>query len=235
VTSRRDLLVGALCLCGAGTAYALEPRRRVSLLGHRSLASLIPDRFGSYQSRDVTDLVAPREDSLASRLYGQTVGRVYTSADGGPEVMMLLAHGDTQNDDLQLHRPEICYPFFGYSIVRNQVVDLPLAPLVSLPCRSLVAQAPDRSETIVYWSRLGQYLPLDQRRQQLDRLKTAMKGEVADGLLSRFSVAGADPETAMVAMAAFIPALIRAVPADGLDVLIGDRLAASFTRAVARA
>jgi EpsI family protein len=235
VTSRRDLLVGALCLCGAGTAYALEPRRRVSLLGHRSLASLIPDRFGPYRSRDVTDLVAPREDSLASRLYGQTVGRVYTSADGGPEVMMLLAHGDTQNDDLQLHRPEICYPFFGYTIVRNQVLDMPLAPGASLPCRTLAAQAPDRSEIIVYWSRLGQYLPLDQKRQQIDRLETAMKGEIADGLLSRFSVAGGDPGSALAAMTTFIPALIRAVPADGLNVLIGDRLAALVVAAAPRA
>jgi EpsI family protein len=205
------------------------------LLGQRNLASLIPYRFGPYQSRDVTDLVAPREDSLASRLYGQTVGRVYASAAGGPEVMMLLAHGDTQNDDLQLHRPEICYPFFGYAIVRNQVLDLPLAPGASLPCRSLVAQAPDRNETIVYWSRLGQYLPLDQKRQQLDRLQTAMKGEVADGLLSRFSVAGGDPDTAVAAMTAFIPALIRAVPSNGRDVLIGDSLAGSVAKAAARA
>jgi len=97
VTTRRDLLVGALCLGGAGAAYALEPRRRVSLLGRRSLASIVPYRFGHYTARDVTDLIAPREDSLAAALYGQTVGRVYSSSAGGPEIMMLLAYGDTQD------------------------------------------------------------------------------------------------------------------------------------------
>jgi EpsI family protein len=228
MTTRRDLLVGALCLGGAGAAYALKPRRHVSLLGLRSLASLIPSRFGAYQARDVSDLVAPREDSLASRLYGQTVGRIYTSSNGGPEIMMLLAHGDTQNDDLQLHRPEVCYPFFGYSISQNHVVELSLSSKAVLPSRSLVAQAPDRRETILYWSRLGDYLPLDQRHQQIDRLKTAMKGEVADGLLSRFSVAEVDPQAAISAMVAFIPALIQAVPANGRAVLVGQQLAASI-------
>ena len=228
MTTRRELIVGALCLGGAGAAYGLEPRRHVSELGQRSLASLVPSRFGAYQARDVSDLVAPREDSLASKLYGQTVGRVYSSQGGGPEIMMLLAHGDTQNDDLQLHRPEICYPFFGYSIAQNHVVDLSLGPEVALPCRGLVAQAPDRRETILYWSRLGDYLPVTQRQQQLDRLRTALKGQVADGLLSRFSVADVDPKAAFAAMVAFIPALIEAVPANGRAVLVGQHLAASI-------
>jgi EpsI family protein len=228
VTTRRDLLVGALCLGGAGTAYGLEPRKHVSILGQRTLASVVPASFGPYRSREVSDLVAPREDSLASRLYGQTVGRIYTSAAGGPEVMMLMAHGDTQNDDLQLHRPEVCYPFFGYEIIDNHVLEIPLTREATLPCRRLVAQAPDRRETIVYWSRLGEFLPLDRRQQQLDRIQTAMKGQIADGLLSRFSVADVEPTEALAAMVAFIPALIRAVPANGRSVLLGDRLAASL-------
>jgi EpsI family protein len=233
MTSRRDLLVGALCVGGAGAAYSLEPRRRVSLLGRRSLASLVPYRFGRYTSRDVSDLIAPREDSLESRLYGQTVGRVYSSSDGAPDVMMLLAYGDTQNDNLQLHRPETCYPFFGYQIAQNHPVDVELGRGVTLPGRSLIAQAPDRHETILYWSRLGQYLPLTHGQQQMDRLATAMRGEIADGVLARFSVADVDPSTAIDEMEKLIPALIQAMPADGRDVLIGsDRAVALSGRSV---
>jgi EpsI family protein len=224
MTSRRDLLVGALCLGAAGAAYALEPRRRVSLLGRRSLASLIPYRFGPYVSRDVTDLIAPREDSLAARLYGQTVGRVYSS-EGGPDVMMLLAYGDTQDDKLQLHRPEICYPFFGYAISQSHPIDIEIGRDVTLPGRSLIAQAPDRSETILYWSRLGEYLPLTHNQQQLDRLETAFRGEIADGVLVRFSVADADPSQSVIAMEELIPALIQAMPPNARNVLIGSKRA----------
>jgi EpsI family protein len=230
---RRDLLIGAACLFGAGAAYALEPRRRVSLLGGRSLAALIPSQFAGYSARDVSDLVAPREDSLSSRLYGQTVGRVYRSAAGGPEIMMLLAHGDTQNDDLQLHRPEICYPFFGYAITLSQVLEVPLASGVTLPCRNVIAQSPDRREDIIYWSRLGEFMPIDHRQQQVDRLRTAMSGDVADGILSRFSVSEAEPEAARAAMLAFIPALVRAVPANARSVLIGSTRATDLAHSFA--
>ncbi|HEY2047818.1 MAG TPA: EpsI family protein [Caulobacteraceae bacterium] len=230
MTTRRDLLVGALCLAGAGTAYALEPRRRVSLLGRRTLASLIPYRFGAYTSRDVSDLIAPREDSLAARLYGQTVGRVYSSSTGGPDVMMLLAYGDTQDDKLQLHRPEICYPFFGYAISQSQPIDIAIGRGVSLPGRSLIARSPDRTETILYWSRLGEYLPLTHNQQQLDRLETAFRGEIADGVLVRFSVADADPALSVAYMEQLIPALIQAMPGNSRNVLIGSERADTLAK-----
>jgi EpsI family protein len=217
-----------LCLCGAGSAYALEPRKHVSLLGDRNLAALVPYRFGAYSSRDVSDLVAPREDSLASHLYGQTVGRIYTTAADSSSIMMLLAHGDTQNDDLQLHRPEVCYRFFGYAVEGLRTLEMPMGGGVTLPCRTLVAQAPDRRETIVYWSRLGEFLPLDHRQQQIDRLATALHGQIADGLLSRFSIADIDPAAAVSAMSTFIPQMIRAVPPSGRGVLIGSARAAAL-------
>jgi EpsI family protein len=225
VTTRREILLGAACMATAGAAYALTPRRRVSLLGKRQMIQIVPHAFDGWTSRDVSDLVAPQEDSLASRLYGQTVGRVYTNPAGGPDVMMLMAHGDTQNDDLQLHRPEICYPFFGYAITQDTVADLALAGPVSLPCRQLVAQAPDREESILYWSRLGEFLPLDRRQQQLDRLRTAMHGDVADGVLSRMSIAGASPEQAFSVLQDFIPRLVKAISPRDRAVVIGSERA----------
>jgi EpsI family protein len=159
---RRDLLIGSACLAGAGVAYALVPRHHVSLLRGLTVEQTVPRAFGAWVSQDVSDLVAPKvEDSLAARLYGETVGRVYRGGDSGVEIMMLLAHGDTQSDDLQLHRPEICYPAFGFAISQSAVTDVALASRVTLPSRRLVADAPDRREIIIYWSRLGEYLPLD--------------------------------------------------------------------------
>jgi EpsI family protein len=174
--NRRDIVIGAACLGAAGVSYALVPRRRVSLLGPRQrIATIVPAAFGQWTSRNVSDLVAPKEeDSLASKLYGETVGRIYSDGSSGGEIMMLLAYGNTQSDDLQLHRPEICYPAFGFAITQSRVMRLPLGGGV-LPVRQLVADAPDRRETILYWSRLGEFLPLDKKQQQVDRLLTAMK------------------------------------------------------------
>ena len=226
MTTRRNLIIGAACLAGAGTAYGLRPRRHVSLLksGHR-VDDLVPQTCAGWSSRNVSDLVAPEEGSLSAKLYGQTVGRVYSLKQGGPEIMMLLAYGDTQSDDLQLHRPEVCYPAFGFAITRSDVFQLPLGGGVTLPTRKLVADAPDRRETILYWSRLGEYLPLDRKQQQIDRLRTAAQGDIADGILARFSVNGADTAAAGDVLGAFIPALIAAVAADCRSVLVGTERA----------
>jgi EpsI family protein len=222
---RRDLLIGGTCLTAAGAAYGLKPRRRVSLQGSAKLEQFIPRRFPGWVSRDVSDLVAPKtEDSLAAKLYGETVGRVYTPDSGAAEIMMLLAHGDTQSNDLQLHRPEVCYPAFGFSISHSQRIELPLPGGVTLPARSLVATAPGRQENIIYWSRLGEYLPTDGAQQRLDRLKTAMQGFVADGLLARFSVLGSDSGVAFNTLAQFIGSLIQAVPARQRLSLVGTSI-----------
>jgi EpsI family protein len=135
--------------------------------------------------------------------------------------MTLLAHGDTQTDDLQLHRPESCYPAFGFSIKSSVVTNFEILGPVTVPSRHLVAEAPDRRETIVYWSRLGEFLPVDRKEQQLDRMATAIRGNIADGLLTRFSIVGADSDGAFKALEDFIPQLVRSVARPDRAILIG--------------
>jgi EpsI family protein len=227
MNSRRDFLMGAACLGGAGVSYALVPRRHLTLLPpDRRLEQIIPRSFGDWVSQDVTDLVAPKvEGSLVSRLYGETVGRVYSRSRSGSEVMMLLAYGNTQSDDLQLHRPEICYPAFGFAISKSTRTEIGLSGGISIPSRSLVADAPGRRETIVYWSRLGEFLPRDRKEQQVARLRTAIHGDIADGILARFSVVGPDPSVAITLMRDLIPALLHAVPTGQRAVLLGSQRA----------
>jgi EpsI family protein len=222
VIHRRDMLIGGACVAAAAAAYGLRPRRRVSLQGAAKLDQILPRQFGEWSSHDVTDLVAPKTaDSMAARLYDETVGRVYTHAASGTQIMMLLAHGDSQSNDLQVHRPEVCYPAFGFAISDSKRIDLPLSGGVRVPSRRLVATAPGRIENIIYWSRLGEFFPTDGSQQRLDRLTTSVRGYVADGLLARFSSIGSDPAAIFTQIAGFIDDLVRAVPAQDRASLIG--------------
>jgi EpsI family protein len=225
--SRRDLLIGAACLMGAASAYAVTPRRRVSLLQTGDLASVVPASFGAWTGREVTDLVAPKTPGgLIDRLYNQTLERLYVDSVTGQEVMMLLAHGDTQTNELQLHRPEVCYPAFGFEIVRSAPTVITLAGGADLPARQLVAVAASRRENIVYWTRLGEFLPTSEAEQRLDRARTALKGLIADGLLARFSIIGGDSDAALAAAGGFIAGFLGAVRPDARAALIGGNLAA---------
>ncbi len=197
-----------------------------------TLDELAPTRIGNWESRDVTGLVAPKiEGGLSSRLYNQTIERVFTANGSGPEVMVLLAHGDTQSNDLQLHRPEVCYPAFGFVISSSRPIRLALAAGAMLPARSLVAEAPDRRENIVYWTRLGEYLPNGGSEQRLDRIETALAGDIADGLLARFSLLAADSTAALTTLEAFVPDFVRTVAVRQRRALIGTRLGMAMAAA----
>jgi EpsI family protein len=232
MTRRRDVLIGAACAAAAGTCLALEPRRRVSLLGRNKMADIVPRAFGGWTSQDASDLVKPLEPgSLASRLYGEEVARRYVNSTSQAEVAMLLAHGDSQTDQLQLHRPETCYPAVGYAIVSSAAAGISLPGGAALPVRRLVASSPDRREHIVYWTRLGEFFPISDSQQRRDQLQTALGGYVADGLLARFSVAGLDPQSAFGVLQAFIPSLIVATAAGDRPALIGTRFAQAMRAA----
>ena len=224
--SRRDFMMGAMCLAGAGGAYGLKPRHRVSLLGTRKLGDIVPFSFPGWSGRDASDLVAPpKKGDLATRLYGEQVERIYQSDATGDMVMVLMAHGDTQSNELQLHRPEVCYPAFGFEIASNRLEHLQLEPSALLPVRQLVAVAPDRRENIVYWTRLGEFLPTTGLEQQLDRVQTALHGYVADGVLARISMVSGNREAAFALLAPFTAGLIKAVTPNNRSPLIGTRLA----------
>ncbi len=223
---RRDFIFTAGCVAAAGAAYALTPRRRVSLLGARRLTNIIPTAFPDWTSTDTTDLVSAVEPgSLATRLYGETIGRIYRQTSTGALLMAMLAHGDTQSDDLQLHRPEICYPAFGYTITSSRPVWTPVGKSVTVPSRVLVAQGAEHQEVLLYWTRLGEFLPQDRRAQQIDRLRTAMTGEIGDGVLVRFSAVARDADAAVGVMQGFAAALVQAVAPNARSALIGTQRA----------
>jgi EpsI family protein len=229
--ARRDFLIGAACCLGSGAAYALKPRRQTTLMdGGKKLNEILPTSIEGWTSRDVSDLVAPETpDSLAARLYGETVGRIYHQQSTGDQVIMLMAHGDVENNELQLHRPEVCYPAFGFAIVENTPVSLTFPKGVTVPCRRLIATSSEREETILYWTRLGEAFPTTVGEQRIERLRTAMHRYIPDGLLARFSVVGSDKARSLAIMEKFVPNLVMHVAANQRKALIGTVRASALS------
>jgi EpsI family protein len=231
---RRDLLIGGACLVAAGVGFAVTPHRHVSLMGKKKFAQLIPANFKGWTSRDASDLAPPVEEgSEVARIYDELVERVYTDQQTGDQVMMLIAHGPQQTNELMLHRPEKCYPANGYLILQNKPIALPLAPRIDLPARKIVAESHNARENIIYWTRMGEYLPTSDFEQRNARLATVMHGAIADGVLARFSTISPQSDTALAMLARFIPQLLRAVDPTDRRTLIGtvraDAIASVYT------
>ena len=150
---------------------------------------------------------------------------MYFNEKSGTQILMLMAHGESQSNELQLHRPEICYPAFGFAIVKSEPVQLAIGSAVTLPARQMIAQAAEHRESVIYWTRLGEFFPVGVTEQRLERLSTAMHHYIPDGLLARFSVSGPDSEPAFATMRTFIADLVMKVQAATRAPLIGTERA----------
>lgn len=223
--NRRDLLLAGLGMSAAVAAEGLRPRKRLVLLRNTTIEATIPQRFVGWEAEAVSDLVGPEQAGrLARSLYSETVSRVYQEAATGEGVMLLAAYGDTQSDLLQLHRPESCYPAVGFTLRMARSVDLPLPGGGILPARRVVAATEQRTESIVYWTRMGEALPQTGGQQRMARLDNAVQGYVPDGILVRASMVG-DPNQSFDTVDRFIAAMLVAVSPDKRPALVGTQLA----------
>ncbi|MCP9222067.1 EpsI family protein [Erythrobacter sp. LQ02-29] len=221
--ARREMLAGGLLFGALGMATWLTPRTRMNLLGRQDLEALVPENFGAWKSSYDPSLVVPiKEGSLTDTLYDELLTRRYVNAATGAQIYLMIAYGGTQTDALQLHRPETCYPAVGMRIVERERFTLPVAGR-EIPSVALVAQAPGRTEDIVYWTRMGPRFPQTAGAQRSDKLQLAMKGIIPDGVLIRASLIRDDGETHFEELGAFLSGLVSAVPPSKRAVLIGPR------------
>jgi EpsI family protein len=222
---RRDLILAGLGLTAAVGAEALRPRKRLVLLRDTTVEDTIPQSFAGWGAETVSDLVGPEQAGrLARSLYSETIARVYYEAATGAGVMMLAAYGDTQSDLLQLHRPESCYPAVGFTLRMARSIELPLPGGAMLPARRVIATTEQRTESIVYWTRMGEALPQTGGQQRMARLDNAVQGYVPDGILVRCSTVG-EPDAAFKIVDRFVAAMLHAVPKEKRPALVGTDLA----------
>jgi len=226
---RRDLLLGVPLIAAAGAAVALTPRNSLNLLGDGDLEELVPLEIESWTVTPSNAVVLPQaqEGSLADTLYNQTVSRLYLS-DSRLPIMMVIAYGNTQSDQLQLHRPEVCYAAVGFEVGISNRIEIPVAPPMTLPARELVATSNERTEPILYWTRIGDYLPTSGTEQRLMKLRTEVSGYVADGVLVRLSTVAEPTRETFATLEHFADAMLHATKPVGRPALIGRPLAGAM-------
>jgi len=218
---RRTLLVGGAFAAAFGTAAWLTPREQMRYLEGTELGTVIPESFGAWVSQfDPNLVVPPTEGSLTDRLYDDLVTRRYVNNQTGQQVLLLAAYGGTQTDDLQLHRPEACYPAVGMQIVARQPIVLDLGAR-EVPAVELTAAAPGRVEDIIYWSRMGNSFPQSAEAQRSEKLSHAFQGYIPDGILVRASHVRAEGTSANVDLGRFLADMVGAVQGKNRLALIG--------------
>jgi EpsI family protein len=220
VPSRRDLLFGGAAAVAAGTAYARMPRKRLMMIGDDELDKIVPQQIGRWHYAEASGLVLPPPDQLAHLLYDQQVARTYIADDLLP-IMLLMAYGSSQGGMLQIHRPEICYPASGFRLTATRATQIALGGGHSIPALRFTAHSDTRTEQVLYWTRIGELLPVSWSAQRMAVIRNNLHGYVPDGLLVRVSTISENAEQAREMLQTFTRTMLTELSIPHRRMLIG--------------
>jgi EpsI family protein len=209
-------LVGALMLvCFAlATARALLAPP-VLLSSGIDLAQMMPAHFAdwTWQPVNATRVVNPQQDELSAKIYTQTLTRLYRNQTDGQQIMLVIAYGADQRDDLQVHYPEVCYPGQGFEVLSNHKLRLATS-FGTLPVRRMETRlGQSRNEPVTYWAMLGDQVVLDGMQKKITEMRMAWAGKRTDGMLFRVSTIDPQAEHGFAGQARFITDLLDNLPA----------------------
>ena len=207
-------------LAASGLALARMPTAQAAPIAKQRFDEWVPDMVGPWRFATVSGVVLPPPDALSDRLYDNIAARVYEAPEL-PSMMLMIAYNNVQDGVLQVHRPEICYPVGGYELTPTREYRLSIRNR-AVPANVFAASGPDRTEQILYWTRLGDDFPRTWFEQRMAVARANVAGRIPDGELVRFSLLGNDPVTALPLLEDFARKFLDSSPPRLRDILIGQ-------------
>lgn len=216
------VVLAATMVAVSVAAYFIKPSETATARGQGiQLDSAIPKRFGPWREDEVrlAQVVNPQTQQLLDKLYSQVLSRVYVD-DRGYRVMLSLAYGDDQRGGLQAHKPEVCYPAQGFTLLSNEKAEVK-TQFGSIAGRRLGTQLGSRIEPITYWFALGDRAVTSRFEYRLVEIRFGLTGQLPQGLLFRISSIDADAPRAYREHERFANDLLAAVSAGDRQRLSG--------------
>ena len=206
-------------LGASALAIARLPKAYAAPIDKQRFLSWVPDTVGPWKFVGASGLVLPPPDALSDRTYDNLVTRVYEAPDR-PLVMLLIAYNNTQDGVLQVHRPEICYPVGGYTLSPTRSGRLEVSGR-AVPLNMFSATGIDRTEQVLYWTRVGDTFPRTWAEQRFTVAKANVSGRIPDGAMMRVSLIGDDLDAAQPLLEGFARDFVAASPKPLNQILLG--------------
>ncbi|MDH0863436.1 exosortase C-terminal domain/associated protein EpsI [Mitsuaria sp. GD03876] len=217
----------ALMLAAAAAAWLATPRLQ-AMQGAPSLDATVPKAFGDWRVvQDATPQVDVSQgvETVQEQPYDQTVMRTYANSKG-EQIMLALAWGERQRQDVKVHRPEVCYPAQGYAV--RKLSDAPpigtAGRAAPVPTTEILAESRGGGyEAVRYWIRIGEMYGGDGMAARWYILNEGFRGRIPDGMLVRASQRlpqPGDEARSQALMASFLAELVAAAPAPARAMLV---------------
>jgi len=216
----------ALMLTASITAWALTPRFE-RMPTAPDLDATVPKKFGEWRViSDASSQVGVSQglETSQEQPYDQTVMRTYANSQG-EQIMLALAWGERQRQDIKVHRPEVCYSAYGYTISRKYAGNSIStgSKTTEIPSIALLAKEQGQYEVIRYWIRIGNQYGGDGLATRWYILKEGLAGKIPDGILVRASQIISQPEAEINSQALlenFLSELVAATPSETRKLLV---------------
>jgi EpsI family protein len=226
------LSLGAMLVI-SGATYLLTPvsltSRDPSFLQHT-----IPHQFARWrQEADrfvQVDVRVPTPDGGTDdprRAYDEVLMRTYRRDDGAV-VMLALAYGRLQRQEIKIHRPDLCYYGQGFYVRQLTGTRMALTSDVHVNVQKMLARKPRRIELVSYWIRIGDEIPRNAWQTRWFIFKDGIRGVIPDGMLVRVSsliTADDQQDAASEAQQDFLASLYQSLPAADRRLIAGRDVA----------
>jgi len=219
--TRRNILIGGVGLACSGLAWAGARKTDIDELPEGALERFVPQTLGPWTAVPTGNVVLPAKGELSDKTYNDVLVRVYRNA-AGEGVALLLAYGSLQARDMQLHRPELCYPAAGFVIKSDETVSVRVPNEPPITARLLDTASQTRPEQVLYWTRIGEDFPTTQMAQRWSVVRQNLRGQVPDGILVRTSTVAPDAKTALPLLRGFVADLVDNAPVATRRLLVGQ-------------
>ncbi len=166
-----------------------------------SLAQSIPTQFGdwkevSFGAEQVDPGKGAADEPNMDRPYDDVLMRAYGNSRGDV-VLLALAYGRNQRQEVKIHRPDVCYTAQGFQLVERASIALPVQGTQGAQVNGMrmLVKAPGRTEAVSYWIRIGDVFTDNAWSIRYHIFTQGMAGRAVDGVLVRASqiVQGSNP------------------------------------------
>lgn len=212
--------MAAVLLAAAAAAFALTPKLSY-VQDVPSLEQTVPRQFGDWKEVATpfiqVDLATRRDgETTTDQPYDETVMRAYRNSRG-QVVMLALAYGERQRQEVKVHRPDLCYVSQGFRILdlRPAIFDKVSGAKAPFEGKRMLASSRGRMEAVSYWMRIGELYSENAWETRGYLIKEGLAGRVPDGILVRASRPVADAAEADAAypqLESFLVELTAAMP-----------------------
>lgn len=190
----KNTILFIVLLATSVIAYLLTPTEILNPPLSQPLAELTPRAFGDWKELPTNNVqvdLVPRKDGQPNKFgpYDDSLLRTYQNSKG-QVVMLALAYGRTQRQEVKIHRPELCYVAQGFlakQLKETNFGNFNNLSSTSVIGKNMIAEGPDRTEAVSYWIRIGDEYSKNAWQTRLHILKLGLSGNVPDGILVRVS------------------------------------------------